>query len=128
MTNALVTRVVEHRSGKNPNSFAAKYKAHRLVYYEEYVNVYAAIAREKQIKEWTRAKKNALVESMNPQWRDLMGEWKKKYRINFGNDGTISAQPLSRNTRSFAPTAGAQDDKALKAIAAVDGSQQESKS
>jgi len=67
ITNALTTRVLEHRRAENPKSFTAQYRAFRLVYYEEFADVRAAIAREKQIKGWTRAKKNALVASMNPQ-------------------------------------------------------------
>ncbi|HWY68495.1 MAG TPA: GIY-YIG nuclease family protein [Terriglobales bacterium] len=67
ITNALTTRVLEHRQAENPKSFTAQYRAFRLVYHEEFAAVRAAIAREKQIKGWTRAKKNALVASMNPQ-------------------------------------------------------------
>ena len=67
ITNALTTRVLEHRRAENPKSFTAQYRAFRLVYYEEFADVRAAIAHENQIKGSTRAKKNALVASMNPQ-------------------------------------------------------------
>jgi putative endonuclease len=47
----------------------------RLVYFEETSDVYAAIVREKHLKGWLRAKKVALIESINPEWRDLSEEW-----------------------------------------------------
>jgi putative endonuclease len=70
MTNDLLSRVMQHR---NPDHecFTQQYHCVVLVYYEHYPDVHAAIAREKQLKGWTRAKKNALVESMNPKWADL---------------------------------------------------------
>ena len=61
----------EHRNKLDPNSFTAKYDIHKLVYYEWTGDVYAALEREKQIKSWKRARKNALIESMNPSWEDL---------------------------------------------------------
>ncbi|HET7453302.1 MAG TPA: GIY-YIG nuclease family protein [Thermoanaerobaculia bacterium] len=70
VTNDLARRVAEHRSGLVPG-FSRKYHLHKLVYYEETKEIVAAIAREKQIKGWTRAKKIALIESMNPDWKDL---------------------------------------------------------
>lgn len=54
--------------------FIKKYKVHKLVCVESANDIYDAIAREKEIKGWNRAKKNVLVESFNPEWRDLMGE------------------------------------------------------
>ena len=71
MTRDLPRRVYEHRNHLDPGSFTAKYKVIRLVYYECTNDVRAAIAREKQIKDWSRQRKNALVESMNPTWTDL---------------------------------------------------------
>ena len=55
--------------------FTSKYNVNWLVYYEATSDILAAIAREKQIKGWTRAKKIALIESFNPQWKDLSLEW-----------------------------------------------------
>ena len=49
----------------------------KLVYYDSTTDVKAAIAREKQIKGWTRNKKNALIENINPQWNDLSENWGK---------------------------------------------------
>ena len=103
ITNALTTRVLEHRRAENPKSFTAQYRAFRLVYYEEFADVRAAIAREKQIKGWTRAKKNALVVSMNPQWRDLVLEWEKKYGVVFQLDGRIVKAEAGKATST--PTA-----------------------
>ena len=71
VTRNLLRRVYEHKHKMDPNSFTAKYNINRLVYYEVTNDVRAAIEREKQIKSWKRAKKNALIESMNPTWEDL---------------------------------------------------------
>jgi putative endonuclease len=56
----------------NDSEFAKKYRITRLVYAEEYDNPRDAIAREKQLKGWRRERKNELVRSINPEWRDLM--------------------------------------------------------
>ena len=71
VTNDLVRRVYEHKAHADPKSFTAKYDVNKLVYFEQTSDVRAALEREKQIKSWKRAKKNALVESMNPRWEDL---------------------------------------------------------
>jgi putative endonuclease len=70
VTNDLVRRTWEHKQGAVPG-FAAKYHVTRLVWFEETINIAAAIAREKQIKSWVRAKKVALVSATNPKWRDI---------------------------------------------------------
>ena len=74
VTNDLIRRVYEHRHEADQQSFTARYKVHKLVYFEQTSDVRAALEREKQIKSWKRAKKNQLVESMNPTWRDLYPE------------------------------------------------------
>jgi putative endonuclease len=74
VTADLGRRVYQHKHKLLPG-FTARYSIHRLVYYEETSDVHAAIAREKQIKGWLRAKKIALVESLNPEWRDLSASW-----------------------------------------------------
>ena len=71
VTSDLPGRVYEHKNALDPKSFTARYGVHKLVYYESYSDVRAAIEREKQIKGWNRRRKNALVESMNPEWKDL---------------------------------------------------------
>jgi putative endonuclease len=70
ITNDLKRRVSEHKAGKVPG-FTSKYRVTQLVYFERYTDVREAIAREKEIKGWRRAKKIALLETLNPEWRDL---------------------------------------------------------
>ena len=70
VTSNLTRRLYEHKN-ELADGFTKKYHVHKLVYFDTTTDVRAAIEREKQIKGWTRAKKNALVESINPQWRDL---------------------------------------------------------
>jgi len=71
VTNDLVRRMWEHKQ-KTGSEFAARYNITQLVWFEETINVAAAaIAREKQIKGWTRAKKIALISAANPTWRDI---------------------------------------------------------
>jgi putative endonuclease len=74
VTNNLRRRMFEHKLHL-VTGFTSKYHITRLVYFEETSDVHAAIAREKQIKGWLRAKKIILIESMNPDWRDLSEEW-----------------------------------------------------
>ena len=70
VTSDLVKRVWEHQNHLIKNSFTAKYHVTKLVYFEVTNDVRSAIEREKQIKSWNRARKNALVESQNPTWED----------------------------------------------------------
>lgn len=74
VTNDLERRMQEHKSHLI-EGFTRDYRVDKLVYYEETTDVTAAIAREKQLKGWRRARKNELVESSNPQWRDLTADW-----------------------------------------------------
>jgi putative endonuclease len=74
VTNNLERRVFEHKQKKIPG-FTKKYNIDRLVYNEETPNIEEAIAREKQIKGWLRKKKIALIESLNPVWKDLSSDW-----------------------------------------------------
>ena len=69
VTNDLTRRLAEHRAGDV--AFTARYRCSRLVYVETSTDARSAIAREKQLKDWRRAKKLALVEGMNPAWEDL---------------------------------------------------------
>jgi len=71
VTNNIERRIWEHRNGQG-SEFAKKYRATRLVYSEEYDNPNDAIAREKQLKGWRRERKNELVRTINPEFRDLM--------------------------------------------------------
>ena len=71
VTSDLEKRLGEHGQNVNRDSFAARYNLSKLVYFETTPDILAAIAREKQIKGGSRAKKIALIETMNPQWKDL---------------------------------------------------------
>jgi len=70
VTSDLIKRVYQHKN-KLAEGFTKKYNLNKLVYFETTNDVTSAIAREKQIKGWLRTKKNELVESINPEWRDL---------------------------------------------------------
>jgi len=74
VTNNIARRVAEHREGIIPG-FTSRYRIHRLVYVEPFGHPSAAIAREKQIKGWLRARKIALIEEQNPAWDDLAAGW-----------------------------------------------------
>ncbi|MDD2522497.1 MAG: GIY-YIG nuclease family protein [Anaerolineaceae bacterium] len=74
VTNDLVRRIHEHREKAIPG-FTNRYNLNRLVFFESTADVYAAIAREKEIKGWRREKKNALIATMNPDWHDLAIEF-----------------------------------------------------
>lgn len=73
VTNNLVARIFQHKDRKIAG-FTKRYNVSRLVYYELYDDISYAIAREKQLKKWSRIKKNNLVSSFNPSWRDLYDE------------------------------------------------------
>ena len=70
VTNSLSRRIAEHREGIGAN-FPAAYRCNKLIYYEHFTQVDEAIARESQLKKWSRAKKVALVDELNPSWLDL---------------------------------------------------------
>jgi putative endonuclease len=74
MTNDLQRRMYEHANHLLPG-FTSRYAIDRLVYAEETSDVAAAIEREKEVKGWRRSKKVALIESVNPKWRDLSLDW-----------------------------------------------------
>jgi putative endonuclease len=73
VTNDLVRRIGEHKSKLVPG-FTRKYRVDKLVYFEEYASILEARARERALKRWDRAWKLALIEKLNPQWRDLSDE------------------------------------------------------
>lgn len=75
LTNNLYFRVKQHKEAKDKLAFIARYRIKRLLYYEEYDNIYEAIDREKQIKRWRREKKIKLIEKVNPKWKDLAKDW-----------------------------------------------------
>jgi len=73
VTNDLVRRMTEHKAKVVPG-FTRKYGVDKLVYFEQYASILEARARERRLKRWHRAWKLALIEKMNPQWRDLTDE------------------------------------------------------
>ena len=73
MTDDLIRRVLEHKQGLIPG-FTKIYGVKMLVYYEQTELVLSAITREKQLKKWKREWKIRLIESMNPEWKDLYNE------------------------------------------------------
>ena len=80
VTSDLETRCIQHRNKAYPNSFTSTYNVNKLVYYERFGSIHAAIAREKQIKAGSRQKKINLVVINNPNWLDLFetkmaGDW-----------------------------------------------------
>jgi putative endonuclease len=87
ITSNLEGRIWQHKNHVFPG-FTDHYQIDRLVWFETYGDVHAAIAREKEIKGWTRARKMALVVASNPTWRDLSEDWGKPIQLG----------PASRNT------------------------------
>ena len=69
VTTSLFRRMKEHAAGQS--AFTRRYNVHKLIYVEEYSVIRDAIAREKQIKSWSRKRKMELVDSRNPLWKDL---------------------------------------------------------
>ena len=70
VTNNLQRRMSEHKN-EEIDGFTKRYHLHKLVFFEEFSDINEAINWEKRLKRWTRAKKNILIESKNPQWKDL---------------------------------------------------------
>jgi len=77
VTTDLMHRITEHKNYRNPQSHTAKYNINKLVYFERFTTITAAIQREKQLKGWLRTRKIELIISTNPRWRDLSEEWGK---------------------------------------------------
>lgn len=75
VTNNVLNRNWQHKQKENSSSFTARYNVNRLVYYEVYSDVRAAITREKQLKNWKRGWKIELIEEDNPTWRDLFDDF-----------------------------------------------------
>lgn len=74
VTDNLLRRVSEHRSNMH-GGFTKRYRCYLLMYFEEYGDIRDAISREKEIKGWRRAKKEALIATMNPERCDLAADW-----------------------------------------------------
>ena len=80
VTDNIYRRSLEHKSGKI-EGFTKRYNINRLVYYETFKYIGNAIAREKRIKAWTRAKRLALIKTKNPTWQDLAEGWGEAVEI-----------------------------------------------
>jgi putative endonuclease len=80
ITGRFTVRVLQHKAGE-VEGFSGQYKCNRLVYYESFDDVKKAIAREKQLKGWRRAKTIALIEKMNPRWEDPAEHWGQKILV-----------------------------------------------
>ena len=74
VTSDILRGIIEHRRKYQPRSFAAKYNVNKLVYYRTFTSIEEAITEEKRIKGGSRAKKIALINSINPLWMDLTEE------------------------------------------------------
>jgi putative endonuclease len=77
ITTQIEVRIRQHKDGTYPDSFTSRYKINKLVYLEHYASISQAIAREKQLKRWSRIKKLNLIVSQNPTWKDLSADWGK---------------------------------------------------
>jgi len=80
VTGDIYHRALQHKAGEI-EGFTKKYHINRLVYYETFKYVNNALAREKQVKAWTRAKQLALIKTMNPAWQDLAEGWGELTRL-----------------------------------------------
>ena len=76
VTSKLIVRVRQHKDKFYPKSFTARYNADILIYFETYPTILEAIAREKQLKKYSRMKKRTLIDEMNPTWKDLFEDIK----------------------------------------------------
>jgi len=76
VTSDLKNRIYQHKSNHYPSSFSAKYHLNICVYYEAFLRIEEAIAREKQLKKWNRNKKEMLIQKLNPAWNDLWDQIK----------------------------------------------------
>jgi putative endonuclease len=105
VTNSIYQRALQHKSGEI-DGFTKKYNINRLVYYEMFGHIGNALAREKQVKAWTRAKRLALIKSMNPTWQDLAEDWGGKAELQIPrfarDDNYVDVSELSRSENNEA--------------------------
>jgi putative endonuclease len=78
VTNRVDLRTIQHKEGRG-SIFTSKYGCDRLVYFETFIDVHNALARETQLKTWRREKKVTLIESINPEWKDLGKHYGKPF-------------------------------------------------
>ncbi|HEV2113110.1 MAG TPA: GIY-YIG nuclease family protein [Terriglobales bacterium] len=99
MTNDIQKRVFQHKN-KLIEGFSARYGCNRLVYFESFDDVRKAIDREKEVKGWSRKKRIALIESMNPRWEDLALNW--NYPILMQNESIAEFEERAARARKLA--------------------------
>ena len=100
VTNGLRRRIFQHKN-HSLEGFTARYNIDRLVYYAVYHDIHNAIAREKQLKRWSREKKIALIEGMNSTWQDLSEGWYDDVALELKStaDPSTTRSPDPRKTR-----------------------------
>jgi putative endonuclease len=96
VTSHLEVRVGKHKDGTYPCSFTERYNIKQLVYFERFAEMQTAIAREKQLKHWSRVKKIRLIVAENPAWRDLSAEWGESVELFSGIVG--ESRSFGQNT------------------------------
>ena len=109
VTGDIYSRALQHKAGE-VEGFTKKYQINRLVYYETFKYVNNALAREKQIKAWTRAKRLALIKTLNPTWQDLAEGWGEPTKLQiprFARDDKPKENDNGRNTEDGNGTAQA---------------------
>jgi len=105
VTRDLCKRVFQHKMHLL-GGLTGHYNAVRLVYWESFSDVEAAIAREKQLKGWRREKKDRLVERMNPEWKDLAADWFKLPESNTATRSLDSGFPRRSKRVGTLPRSG----------------------
>lgn len=88
VTSDLEKRIYQHKNGIF-DGFSKRYNLNRLVYFEQFDDMLLAIEREKQIKNWRRSKKDELVKTLNPEWKDLSDEWYEDSSTRFRSFGMM---------------------------------------
>jgi putative endonuclease len=115
VTDEVRDRVWQHKTKVDHGSFTSHWHECRLVYFERFGDIYAAIAREKQLKRWRREKKLWLIESMNPDWHDLSADWFKEPKA-----GGLMSPPSNRvNREGRGPIAEKRNARLKKRLTAL---------
>jgi putative endonuclease len=124
VTGDIYHRALQHRAGEI-EGFTKKYHINRLVYYETFKYVNNALAREKQIKAWTRSKRLALIKTMNPAWQDLADGWGEPTKMQIprsardDNTKNTGANPKDVEGRNGAAKAAPLQSKISNGITAT---------
>jgi putative endonuclease len=121
VTNSVYQRALQHKSG-DIDGFTKKYHINRLVYYEMFEHIGNAIAREKQVKAWTRTKRLALIKSANPTWQDLAEDWGGKAelqipRVARDDNSIVEGEPSKLDNKEIASSVEATSPRSKNKIA-----------